>query len=146
MSREVLLLVDALAREKNVDKVVVFGALEAALASATKKRFEEDVDIRVHIDRESGEHETFRRWLVVPDEQGLQDDRDGPGAALQRTSPPGDQQPDGDERHENRKSDWEMHDGWMKRHGESFRDDGGLGSTSAPPHACVMRVIARSYG
>ncbi|MFS8975485.1 transcription termination factor NusA [Cupriavidus necator] len=73
MSREVLLLVDALAREKNVDKDVVFGALEAALASATKKRFEEDVDIRVAIDRESGEHETFRRWLVVPDDQGLQE-------------------------------------------------------------------------
>ncbi|KWR88830.1 transcription termination factor NusA [Cupriavidus sp. IDO] len=73
MSREVLLLVDALAREKNVDKDVVFGALEAALASATKKRFEEDVDIRVAIDRETGEHETFRRWLVVPDEQGLQE-------------------------------------------------------------------------
>ena len=53
MSREVLLLVDALAREKNVDKDVVFGALEAALASATKKRFEEDVDVRVAIDRES---------------------------------------------------------------------------------------------
>src|SRR6185312_6284048 len=73
MSREVLMLVDALAREKNVDKDVVFGALEAALASATKKRFEEDVDIRVAIDRETGEHETFRRWLVVPDEQGLQE-------------------------------------------------------------------------
>ncbi|AKC70500.1 transcription termination factor NusA [Pandoraea oxalativorans] len=73
MSREVLLLVDALAREKNVDKDVVFGALEAALASATKKRYSEDVDIRVHIDRESGEHESFRRWLVVPDEAGLQD-------------------------------------------------------------------------
>lgn len=73
MSREVLLLVDALAREKNVDKDVVFGALEAALASATKKRFEEDVDVRVAIDRESGEHETFRRWLVVPDDAGLQE-------------------------------------------------------------------------
>ncbi|VVE70774.1 transcription elongation factor NusA [Pandoraea anapnoica] len=73
MSREVLLLVDALAREKNVDKDVVFGALEAALASATKKRYSEDVDIRVHIDRESGEHESFRRWLVVPDEAGLQE-------------------------------------------------------------------------
>lgn len=73
MSREVLLLVDALAREKNVDKDVVFGALEAALALATKKRYTEDVDIRVHIDRESGEHESFRRWLVVPDEAGLQE-------------------------------------------------------------------------
>ncbi len=73
MSREVLLLVDALAREKNVDKDVVFAALEAALASATKKRYAEDVDIRVHIDRESGEHESFRRWVVVPDEAGLQE-------------------------------------------------------------------------
>lgn len=73
MSREVLLLVDALAREKNVDKEVVFGALESALASATKKRFEEDVDIRVAIDRNTGEHETFRRWLVVPDDAGLQE-------------------------------------------------------------------------
>src|SRR5258707_2125628 len=60
MSREVLMLVDALAREKNVDKDVVFAALEAALASASKKLFEEDADIRVQIDRESGEHETFR--------------------------------------------------------------------------------------
>lgn len=51
----------------------MFGALEAALASATKKRFEEDVDVRVAIDRESGEHETFRRWLVVPDDAGLQE-------------------------------------------------------------------------
>ena len=73
MSREVLMLVDALAREKNVDKDVVFAALEAALASASKKLFEEDADIRVHIDRESGEHETFRRWRVVPDEAGLQE-------------------------------------------------------------------------
>jgi N utilization substance protein A len=73
MSREVLMLVDALAREKNVNKDVVFAALEAALASATKKLFEEDVDIRVHIDRESGEHETYRRWRVVPDEAGLQE-------------------------------------------------------------------------
>ncbi|MFX7029277.1 NusA N-terminal domain-containing protein, partial [Acinetobacter baumannii] len=40
---------------------------------ATKKRFEEDVDVRVAIDRESGEHETFRRWLVVPDDAGLQE-------------------------------------------------------------------------
>jgi N utilization substance protein A len=73
MSREVLMLVDALAREKNVSKDVVFAALEAALASATKKLYQEDVDIRVAIDRESGEHETFRRWLIVPDEAGLQE-------------------------------------------------------------------------
>src|SRR3954467_13227357 len=72
MSREILLLVDALAREKNVDKEVVFGALEFALAQATKKRYEGEVDIRVSIDRESGEFESFRRWHVVPDEAGLQ--------------------------------------------------------------------------
>jgi N utilization substance protein A len=72
MSREILLLVDALAREKNVDKEVVFGALEHALAQATKKRYEGDVDIRVSIDRDNGEFETFRRWHVVPDEAGLQ--------------------------------------------------------------------------
>jgi N utilization substance protein A len=72
MSREVLLLVDALAREKNVDKEIVFGALEHALAQATKKRYEGDMDVRVSIDRETGEFESFRRWHVVPDEAGLQ--------------------------------------------------------------------------
>src|SRR6476659_5694034 len=72
MSREILLLVDALAREKNVDKEVVFGSLEFALAQATKKRYEGEVDIRVSIDRDTGEFETFRRWHVVPDEAGLQ--------------------------------------------------------------------------
>jgi N utilization substance protein A len=73
MSREVLMLADALAREKNVDRDIVFEALEMALASASKKRYEEDVDMRVSIDRDTGEYETFRRWLVVPDEAGLQE-------------------------------------------------------------------------
>ena len=69
MSREVLLLVDALAREKNVDKEIVFGALEAALASATKKRFgDEEADIRVSIDRTTGEYQSFRCWEVMDDE------------------------------------------------------------------------------
>ena len=72
MSREILLLVDALAREKNVPKETVFGALESALASATKRLFaEEDVDVRVSVDRETGEYDAYRRWLVVPDEAGL---------------------------------------------------------------------------
>ncbi len=69
MSREILLLVDALAREKNVDKDTVFGALEVALASATKKRFKEESDVRVEIDRESGDYSAFRRWLLVPEEE-----------------------------------------------------------------------------
>jgi N utilization substance protein A len=51
---------------------VVFGAVEAALAQATKKLYKGEVDIRVAVDRDSGNYETFRRWLVVPDEAGLQ--------------------------------------------------------------------------
>lgn len=69
MSRELLMLVDALAREKNVDKDIVFAALELALASATKKRFKDDVDVRVEIDRETGEYKSFRRWQIVVDEE-----------------------------------------------------------------------------
>jgi N utilization substance protein A len=69
MSRELLLLVDALAREKNVDKDIVFTALEMALAQATKKRINDEADVRVEIDRETGEYESFRRWLVLPDDQ-----------------------------------------------------------------------------
>ena len=72
MNRELLMLVDALAHEKNVDREVVFAAVEAALASATKKRYSGEVDIRVAIDRNTGGYESFRRWLVVPDEAGLQ--------------------------------------------------------------------------
>jgi len=73
MSREILLLADALAREKNVEPEVVFGAIESALAHATKKRYlDEDVDIRVEIDRKTGEYRAFRRWEVLPDEAGLE--------------------------------------------------------------------------
>ncbi|HEX5803613.1 MAG TPA: transcription termination factor NusA [Azospira sp.] len=68
MSREILLLVDALAREKNVAKDIVFGALELALASATKKRIHDEADVRVAIDRETGDFESFRRWEVVADD------------------------------------------------------------------------------
>jgi transcription termination/antitermination protein NusA len=72
--KEILMTVDVLAREKNVPREIVFGALELALAAATKKLFnEEDVDIRVAVDRESGEYDAFRRWVVVPDEAGLQE-------------------------------------------------------------------------
>jgi N utilization substance protein A len=69
MSREILLLVDALAREKNVEKDTVFGALELALASASKKRFNEDVDIRASVDRATGDFSFFRRWQIVPEEE-----------------------------------------------------------------------------
>src|SRR5262249_4341852 len=69
MNRELLLLVDALSREKNVPKEIVFSALEAALASATKKKYADNIDARVSIDRETGDYESFRRWTVVPDEE-----------------------------------------------------------------------------
>jgi N utilization substance protein A len=69
MSREILLLVDALAREKNVEKETVFGALELALASATKKRFQEDIEVRAAVDRANGDFSFFRRWQIVPDEE-----------------------------------------------------------------------------
>ena len=72
MNREMLMLVDAIAREKNVERDVVFGAVELALAQATKKIYTGEVDIRVAVDRDSGNYESFRRWLVVPDEAGLQ--------------------------------------------------------------------------
>lgn len=65
MSRDILLLVDALAHEKNVSEEIIFTALELALASATKKNHDDNADIRVSIDRETGEYETFRRWQYV---------------------------------------------------------------------------------
>ena len=69
MSRELLMLVDALAREKNVERDIVFLALEMALASATKKRYHEDMEVRVAVNRETGEFEAFRRWVIVPVEE-----------------------------------------------------------------------------
>ena len=65
--RELLLQADALAREKNVSRDIVFSALEMALASALKKRYLEDVDVRVAIDRNTGNYNAFRRWKIVPD-------------------------------------------------------------------------------
>src|SRR5690349_2323450 len=62
------MLVDVLAREKNVPRDIVFGALEMALASATKKKYTEDIDVRVAVDRNTGAYETFRRWKVLPDD------------------------------------------------------------------------------
>jgi N utilization substance protein A len=72
MNREMLMLIDAISREKNVERDVVLGAVEQALASATKKLYKGEVDIRVAMDPDTGAYETFRRWLVVPDEAGLQ--------------------------------------------------------------------------
>ncbi|AFU98665.1 transcription termination factor NusA [Simiduia agarivorans] len=68
MNKEILLVAEAVSNEKGVDRGVIFEAIETALATATKKRYEEDSDIRVVIDRKDGSYETYRRWLVVDDD------------------------------------------------------------------------------
>ena len=72
MSKEILLVVDAVSNEKGVSKDVIFGALEAALASAARKLNEEEREIRVSIDRGTGEYETFRRWEVIEDDAEME--------------------------------------------------------------------------
>ncbi len=68
MSKEILLVVDAVSNEKGVDKGIIFEAIEAALATATKKRHGGDIDVRVAINRSTGDYDTFRRWQIVDDE------------------------------------------------------------------------------
>ncbi len=68
MTKEILMVVDAVSNEKGVDKDIIFGAIEAALASATRRKHGGDIEVRVAIDRETGEYDTFRRWLVFEDE------------------------------------------------------------------------------
>ena len=68
MSKEILMVVDAVSNEKGVEKDIIFEAIEAALASATRRKHGEDIDVRVSIDRETGDYETFRRWLVFADD------------------------------------------------------------------------------
>ncbi len=69
MAKEILLVVDAVSNEKSVPREKIFQALEFALAAATKKKNEGDIEVRVSIDRKTGAYDTFRRWLVIPDDQ-----------------------------------------------------------------------------
>ena len=68
MSKEILMVADAVSNEKGMDKEIIFEAIEAALASASRKKHGEDIEVRVSIDRRSGEYETFRRWMVFADD------------------------------------------------------------------------------
>jgi N utilization substance protein A len=68
MSKDILMVVDAVSNEKGVEKDIIFEAIEAALASATRRKHGEDIEVRVAIDRETGDYDTFRRWLVFEDE------------------------------------------------------------------------------
>jgi len=69
MNKEILLVAEAVSNEKDVPKEVIFEAIELALATATKKRYEEEADIRVQIDRATGDYDSFRRYLVVSNDE-----------------------------------------------------------------------------
>jgi len=69
MTKEILLVAEAVSNEKGVSESIIFEAIELALATATKKRYDEEADIHVTIDRESGDYVSVRRWLVVPDDE-----------------------------------------------------------------------------
>ncbi len=72
MAKEILLVAEAVANEKGVSKAVIFDAIEAALASAARKKHDLDIDARVSIDQNTGEYETFRVWHVVDDEEEIE--------------------------------------------------------------------------
>ncbi len=72
MSKEILQVVETVSNEKGVSKDVIFEAREIALATATKKRYGDDADVRVAIDRETGEYQTYRRWTIVESEDVME--------------------------------------------------------------------------
>lgn len=77
MNKEILLVVEAVSNEKGVDREVIFQAIEAALETATKRKADEEMDVKVEINRKTGDYSTFRRWLVVEDAD--EDGEDGEG-------------------------------------------------------------------
>ncbi|MCP4698925.1 MAG: transcription termination/antitermination protein NusA [Gammaproteobacteria bacterium] len=87
MNKEILLVVDMVSNEKGVEKEIIFDALECALMSASKKRYGSDMDVRVSIDRESGDYTTFRRWKVVEREDGDQKSKQISLAKAQESHP-----------------------------------------------------------
>ena len=96
MSKEILNVVEVVSAEKGVAKEIIFEAIEAALASATRKRHPEDLDVRVSIDRETGDYETFRRWEVVDDAAVVftQEEADAALEKLIAETPPADDEGD----------------------------------------------------
>ncbi|MBZ9558278.1 MULTISPECIES: transcription termination factor NusA [Modicisalibacter] len=89
MSKEILLVVDAISNEKGVPRDVIFGAVEAALASASRKRFDgQEVSVRVQIDRVTGDYETFRRWVVVEDDEFENPDAEIKQSFAEQRDPP----------------------------------------------------------
>ncbi|SDK56236.1 transcription termination factor NusA [Billgrantia gudaonensis] len=89
MSKEILTVVDAISNEKGVSREVIFEAVEAALASASRKRFDgQEVSVRVKIDRQTGDYETFRRWVVVEDDEFENPDAEIKQSFAERRDPP----------------------------------------------------------
>ncbi|MBI79692.1 MAG: transcription termination/antitermination protein NusA [Gammaproteobacteria bacterium] len=76
MNKEILMVVDAVSNEKGVSKNIIFEAIEFALATATKRKRGEEIDVRVSINREDGEYETFQRWAVFADDSNELEDPD----------------------------------------------------------------------
>ncbi len=72
MSKEILYVADAVSNEKGVDKEIIFQAIESALATATRKKNGKDIEVRVDIDRETGDYDTYRRWLVIDNDEAME--------------------------------------------------------------------------
>ncbi|MDA3869501.1 MAG: transcription termination factor NusA [Gammaproteobacteria bacterium] len=72
MNKDILYVADAVSNEKGIDKEIIFQAIEAALASATRKKSGKEIEVRVDIDRETGDYETFRRWLVISSDEPME--------------------------------------------------------------------------
>ena len=89
MSKEILMVVDAISNEKGVPRDVIFEAVEAALASASRKRFDgQEVNVRVAIDRATGDYDTFRRWVVIEDDEFENPDAEIKQSFAERRDPP----------------------------------------------------------
>ena len=69
---EILMMAEVLSREKGLDETSVFEAIEAALATATRKQYREDIEVRVAIDRKTGDYEAFRQWEIVEDDDMIE--------------------------------------------------------------------------
>src|SRR5579883_3120871 len=82
MNKEILLVVEAVSNEKGVDREVIFQAIEAALETATKKKAEQEIDVKVEINRKTGDYATFRRWLIIDD---AKDEEEGDGGLTKMT-------------------------------------------------------------
>ena len=72
MSKEILYVADAVSNEKGVDKEIIFQAIESALATATRKKQGKEIEVRVDINRETGDYDTYRRWLVIENDAAME--------------------------------------------------------------------------